>query len=401
MNRSITRKASLLGAAVLLASTLAACGGDEAARSSDDPFRVLTFLGLGAPFTELGQAYRAGEQAAADVINADGGVNGRQIEVTAADTACDATKSVAEFQERVVDSGKTPDVLIPGCSGETLALLPQTTQRKILTVNAIGNDEVNDVKKYPYEFNVYPRPTTSIHIIVEHLAKEGYKQIAHTGVNDASGQNFSKTIVEAGKAAGITVDSQLLDPTAVDASPTLLKLQSSDPDALVVSGSFGYAPIFKAISKLGWDLPIVADPNMAATNFVAAVAPDVLSRMQVLAFPAIVQGSDMTKTKAWKTFREAVDKQVGGKKITSPMQQYIQGYNSVLLAAGGYEGADSIDTEKVRRYLESGALPERYAQLIVGPGKLGLSESNHAFDYTGDDLIYTSVSAFNDGMLVP
>lgn len=264
-----------------------------------------------------------------------------------------------------------------------------------------GDDQVNDVAKYPYEFNVYPRPSTSVGVIIEHLKQEGYQRVAHIGLNDASGQIFSATLTKAGTASGLEIDSQLLDPAATDASPTLLKLQASHPDVLLVSGSFGYAPFFAGISKLGWNIPIVVDPNMAATNFVAVAAPNLLAHMHVLAFPAIVQGSAMTTTPAWKTFRAAVDKQVQGAKLTSPLQQYLQGYDAVLVAADGYDGAHSTHTDDVRKYLEKGSVPDRFASLVVGPKELGLSSTNHVFAYTDSDLLYTTVSGFNDGMLVP
>lgn len=125
---------------------------------------------------------RGREKAAADVLNAGGGAGGRLVADSRRHVVHRDQIGGAEFQQRVVDSGNAPDVVIPGCGAETLALLPQTPQRKIITVNAIGEDQVSDVAKYPYEFNVYPRPSTSAGIIIEHLKQEGYQRVAHIGL---------------------------------------------------------------------------------------------------------------------------------------------------------------------------------------------------------------------------
>src|SRR5690606_31592179 len=111
--------AAAVGAIVLAAgcsSGLTADGGGEAG-SGDGPIK----LGMLAPFSgsesAFGDYMKNGAQLAVDEINADGGIDGRQVELIVEDDACDATTAVAGAN-KLVTSGVVASV--GGyCSGAT------------------------------------------------------------------------------------------------------------------------------------------------------------------------------------------------------------------------------------------------------------------------------------------
>ena len=80
-------------------------------------------IGVAGPMTganaSFGQQYMKGAQAAADAINAAGGVNGEKIVLVAADDACEPKQAVA-VANRLVDQDKVAGVVGHFCSSSTI-----------------------------------------------------------------------------------------------------------------------------------------------------------------------------------------------------------------------------------------------------------------------------------------
>src|SRR5690349_13486788 len=95
--------ATAIGAIILVAGCSGGLASDGAADSgdSDGPIKI----GMIAPFSgsesAFGDYMKNGAQLAVDEINADGGVNGRELELLVEDGACDATTAVAAANKLV------------------------------------------------------------------------------------------------------------------------------------------------------------------------------------------------------------------------------------------------------------------------------------------------------------
>lgn len=80
-------------------------------------------IGVAGPMTganaSFGQQYMKGAQAAADAINAAGGVNGEKIVLVAGDDACEPKQAVA-VANRLVDQDKVAGVVGHFCSSSTI-----------------------------------------------------------------------------------------------------------------------------------------------------------------------------------------------------------------------------------------------------------------------------------------
>ncbi|MGH2474660.1 MAG: ABC transporter substrate-binding protein, partial [Candidatus Limnocylindrales bacterium] len=94
MSRAMSR---IIGAAAALALVAGACGDDddddagatdtteEGEEPSGEPITIGVVTSLNGPFTPWGLQVRDGMQLAVDEINADGGVDGRPLELEVAD----------------------------------------------------------------------------------------------------------------------------------------------------------------------------------------------------------------------------------------------------------------------------------------------------------------------------
>lgn len=111
-------------------------GGDDGA-SSDGPIK----LGMLAPFSgseaAFGDYMKYGAQLAIDEINADGGIDGRELKLVTEDDGCDATQAVSAAN-KLVSAGVEGSV--GGyCSGATLPTLPVFAEAGIPMVIPAAN----------------------------------------------------------------------------------------------------------------------------------------------------------------------------------------------------------------------------------------------------------------------
>lgn len=120
--RALSLSAVAASAALILAGCGGGLGGEGGGNSADGPIK----FGMLAPFSgseaAFGDYMKFGAQLAINEINADGGINGRDIELVTEDDGCDATQATAAAQ-KLVSAGVHGSV--GGyCSGATQPTLP-------------------------------------------------------------------------------------------------------------------------------------------------------------------------------------------------------------------------------------------------------------------------------------
>src|SRR3712207_5339908 len=96
----VTTTRRLAGAAVAgLLLTVAACGGDDGGGGgdSDDPLRIGTSLPLTGEFSQPGTAANEGYELWAEMVNANGGLLGREVELVIKDDASNQNTVVADY----------------------------------------------------------------------------------------------------------------------------------------------------------------------------------------------------------------------------------------------------------------------------------------------------------------
>ena len=92
------------------------------------------------------------------LINKDGGIKGRKIELISRDTQSDPTKAVNAVAE-LTQRAKASMIFGPLNSGEALAATPLIARDKVPMLHPCWVDELIDVKKYPMAFRIAPTNT--------------------------------------------------------------------------------------------------------------------------------------------------------------------------------------------------------------------------------------------------
>jgi branched-chain amino acid transport system substrate-binding protein len=190
-----------------------------------------------------------------EVLNAQGGINGRKVQFTQLDNAYSAPKAIEQSRRLVEDVGVLAEV-------GTIGTAPNVAIQKYLNSKHVpqlfitaGGRRFNDPKAFPWTVPLYPDFETEGHVIGKYIASR--KPDAKIGVfyqNDDYGKDYLKGL-RAGlgpKASQIVaeVSYEIADPT-IDSQ--IVQLKSAGVDTLIEqSSSKAAAQSIRMVYELNW-----------------------------------------------------------------------------------------------------------------------------------------------------
>lgn len=234
-------------------------------------------IGFIGPLTGEGAVYgepgRNMVQMAVDEINAQDGIDGKQIEVIYEDGKCGGPASASAAQ-KLVNVDKVQAILGGFCSSESLAAEPITTQGKVFLLS-LGSSSPDLTNKSLYFARTYPSDATQGKVLAEiSYNNKGWRKVAFIqeqldyplGVFKAFDSNFS--------ALGGTTVKEEFPQGATDFRTSLLKLREAKPDALFIDTQTPASAdrVFKQVGELKWKVPILVadatsgDPTTVSNN---------------------------------------------------------------------------------------------------------------------------------------
>jgi branched-chain amino acid transport system substrate-binding protein len=216
-------------------------------------------LGQSTPLSGPASAFGAGAGRAVlgyfDMLNEQGGINGRKISFTQLDNAYSAPKAVEQSRKLVEDVGVLAEV-------GTIGTAPNVAIQKYLNSKQVpqlfitaGGRRFNDPKNFPWTVPLYPDFETEGRVIAKYVLKN--KPDAKIGVlyqNDDYGKDYLKGL-RAGlgdKASLVTteVSYELADPT-IDSQ--IVQLKAAGIDTLIEqSSSKAAAQSIRKVHELNW-----------------------------------------------------------------------------------------------------------------------------------------------------
>lgn len=232
-SRSITRRS----ATALVAAALLAAAGPALAEEKDPV--VLGFVtGLSGEGAEYGQRAVNIGNLFAETMNAQGGIDGRKVEMAVGDSQ-DQNDVLVSLGKRYLLERKVTAFFGTGNSGETLAFekAMKNTKVPILMHYTWGNDDTGP--NLPSAFRVGPNNALASALMAKYLEQAGYKNVVIIAEQSGYGTDYAAGLT---KAVGdkFKIRTISYEPHALDLGPVLLKLaqESPQPDALVTAGNF-------------------------------------------------------------------------------------------------------------------------------------------------------------------
>jgi len=262
--------AALAALPLLLSACAGPGGGDTGGGSADGPYRLGVLVALTGSYSALGEAERDATAAFVKKVNAEGGVNGRPIELTVVDSR--SVESDAVNGLRRLASDNVLAVIGPSGTSEAIAIKPVTKSLRIPAIGmASGTQIVEPIDEAEWMFKNFPDISRSTRAMLSFTKGLGAKTVAVLAPNNAYGQGQAKAVPELADDYGLrVVGSELHDPNATDFVPQLTRLKNADPDSVIV---FGVVPASAVIAQnatqINFDAEFVYEPGSASPEFIS------------------------------------------------------------------------------------------------------------------------------------
>ncbi|SFI61247.1 MULTISPECIES: ABC transporter substrate-binding protein [Microbacterium] len=396
---TLTRKLTGIVAGAL-ALALAGCAGPAGEATDQETLLVYADVSLTGVLAGSSQAQVEGLTAAVDSINAQGGIEGRQLELKVVNDELDATKALTLLQEQL-DTRK-PDFVWHGVSSNVaLAILPALTRNGVFSMGTPSNDAINDPAMYPYAFATQAKAKLDAEAAVARLVEEGVRRVALITNSDANGQNAATSYMAAFDAAGIEYAYEDYTPQDIDMVAQLQRLQATNPEVLFVEGygaPGGY--VLKSRTKLGWDIPTRATNSIGnGVNLGLVSDPRDWVNLELIIHPINTAERTTGDSAAFETLVSSLDEQ--GSAFDQSMQLYTYPWDALHLYKAAVEQAGTTDAEAVTAAMESLQPVDGESPFLTFP-TMRYTPDDHFLNLEADEaFIYLPAGPTDRGTLQP
>ena len=252
--------AAMLGIAIL------ACGGNADVQQAA-PFRI----GVMESLTGVGETYGTvasqSKQMAADEINADGGINGRQLELVVEDSQCSAQAAVAAYT-KLTDVDGVKIILGTSCSSAMLGAAPLAEADGVILFSGLAsNPDIAKAGDYIFRTQI-----SDVQVGIDTgnlLWADGIRRLATITESTDYAEGVRRTsVAQFEKRGGAAVAEEYYASDITDFRTQLSKLFDANPDALHLApqSEFSAGAIIKQARELGYAGPIYAETVSVGTT---------------------------------------------------------------------------------------------------------------------------------------
>jgi branched-chain amino acid transport system substrate-binding protein len=342
---------------------------------------------LTGPTGDVGKPYAEGVQAYKDYANANGGINGKKIEMLMFDYAYDKNKAINQYK-KYKEEGV---VAIEGWgTGDTEALAGFVSGDRIPYISASYSAHLTDPAKTPYNFFTAPDYTTALRAGLQYL-KENWKEkraprIVFIYPNHPYGIAPIKGGKEYAKELGFEVlGDEDVSLKAIEANSQMLSIKNKKADFAWIGGTTNStAVILKDAKKLGLTTKFFSNIwgiDETTPKLAGGAEEGALVMAGSVTYGAGVPGM--------KLIEEATD----GKPVPTP---YIRGWVSMMVLTEALKRADKATGGKVTGESVKQAL-ETFRDFDTGgltPAKITFTPTDHR------PFMAVNIMEMHDGKLV-
>lgn len=393
INMKGMRKLSITATAMVAAAVmaLAGCGSsgtaDSAASGSSGSAKSDTFMAAGLfPLTGsmayLGPANIATMKLAQKDINAAGGVLGKDIEITSADTS-DADHADQNTSSAQSVLAKNPSVVVgPPSSSVVKNTYKQVTSAKVPMISS-GATSTAFSGLSDYFFRTIPPDTVQGAVLGQIIAQDGVKNLAIAVFNDEYGTGLRDTIVKTASAAGVDIiygEKDTFDPTETNFSSIVTAIKASNPDATLVIAFDQTKPLLKALASAG--------VNTKKLYFVDGNTSDYSSELDA----GLLEGSKGTIPGINPSDDFVKRLESTGVDLKNTTTYGAETYDGIILAALAAQKGGSADGKTIQANMAAVSGSTKGEKCDSYKACVALLKDGKEIQYKGQ----TSIGAFND-----
>ena len=335
-------------AALVLLVGIPSQGKDVSPGITDSSIRIGSCSALGGPSSFLGMQTQVGALAYFHIVNAEGGVHGRRIEVTSLDDGYDPDQTSACFN-RLLKEGVFAMGLFVG-TPTAAKYIPMAEAAKVPVVGLFTGAQLLYEPFKHYIVNVRASYFDETREQVDHLWRtRGIRKVGVIYQDDAFGTTVLDGVRNAlTKYAAKPVALGTFQRNTLEVEQGLDKVRAANPEAVILVGP--YAPVAAIIKKAhatGWN-PLFLTVSFVGTEALVRAAGNDAEGMIIT---QVVPPYDRTEIPTVKLYRDALNKYMGG---TPPSFVSFEGFVDAMVIVEGLKRAGpDLTREKFISGIES------------------------------------------------
>lgn len=238
----------------------------ETPNKQTGPIKV-GFLGaLSGDLASLGDEAKKSTELAVKEINANGGIDGRNIEVVYEDGKCSGTDATSATK-KLVEIDKVKIIFGGTCSSETLAAVPITESSKTLLFTSWAlSPKITPNNKFV--FRNAPSDTSGAKAVADLAYKNGIRKISIITENIDYSLGFEPVFIEEFKSlGGQVVDKESFNTDNKDLRSIVSKILINQPDAILINAQGSNTGVIaKALRDFGNRKPLYGNVYFSDAN---------------------------------------------------------------------------------------------------------------------------------------
>ena len=198
-----------------------------------DPIKLGAFFDLTGAGSAIGTPTKLVAEMVVKKINAEGGINGRPLQLVIADDEGDPTKA-AIIAKRFIESDKVTAIIGPTRTDTGMAAKPTIEQMKVPTFMCVGGDPVITVAPFKWTFKSPQRTSVAAKKTYDYMKKRGFQKMAIITSADGFGRDGKNWLEKLAPEYGLKIiTGESFQATDNDMTAQLIKIKAASPEAIV------------------------------------------------------------------------------------------------------------------------------------------------------------------------
>ena len=242
--------------ALALAGCAESEGGGGDGGDDSGPIKIGAVLDITGAGASLGVPERQTLRMLAQQLNAEGGINGRKVELIIEDNQS-AEDAAAQAATELITEEQVDILLGASRTGPSLAMRPIAESNQVPMISLAANAAI--VEGSEWVFKTAQNDEVVLENIVDLAGQRGWQDIALVRDASAFGEGVQETLASLGEPAGITVSvTEKFAPDAGDFTAQMVNVRQAAPDATLIWGiPPAVALAQKAYAQLDLGAPVI------------------------------------------------------------------------------------------------------------------------------------------------
>lgn len=338
-------------AAVAVTTGILALGANTASAQGKAPIKIGAYLSVTGPASLLGSGEMKTLELYVDLLNKQGGIDGRKVELFAYDDETDAAKANT-LVKKLLGNDQVHAIIGGTTTGATMSAVPLVEKAEVPMLSLAGGSVIVDpVKKYVFKMN--HTDAVAVTKVLDHMVAQGYKNIGIIAGTDAFGRAALVAAQRVAPEKGIKIlRDEAFNPKDTDMTAQLTKLQAEPGIQALLNLGFGEPAVMVArgYRQLGMKLPHYGTHALASDSFVKLAG--VAAEGMIMTNGAILVGDQLAANDPQRGVVQAYVKTYRDKYGEAPSFFGGNALDALMLIKHAVEKSGSNDPKKLRDAIE-------------------------------------------------